>query len=87
LDGGEPHEGFKGCGEVLEVLGEAAISPEPGEGALDYRAAGENLAELARRGGCRRLPSVARIARAVAQEVDRRLRQGHGEPGRGSAQF
>jgi hypothetical protein len=26
---------FEGAGKVLEVLGEAAISPEPGESALD----------------------------------------------------
>ena len=38
LDGREGHEGGQGLGKVLEVLGEAAISPEPREGALDHPA-------------------------------------------------
>ena len=36
LDGREGHEGGRGLGKVLEVLGEAAISPEPREGALNH---------------------------------------------------
>ena len=39
MDGGERNEGGQVFGKVLEVLGEPPVSPEPGEGALDYPAA------------------------------------------------
>ena len=32
----ESDEGGEGFREVLEVLGETPVAPEPGEGALDY---------------------------------------------------
>lgn len=42
LDGSERYEGLQRRGEVLEILSEAAISPEPGEGALGHPAAGKD---------------------------------------------
>ena len=39
LDGSEGDKGGEGFGEVLEILGETPVAPEPGEGALDHPAA------------------------------------------------
>jgi hypothetical protein len=36
LDGGEGDEGGEDSGEVLEILGETPVAPEPGKGALDH---------------------------------------------------
>ena len=38
----EPEEGDGGAGEVVEVFGEPAAAPEPGEGALDDPAFGKD---------------------------------------------
>ena len=37
LDASERDEGEEGFGEVLEILGEAAVAAEPGEGSFDQR--------------------------------------------------
>src|ERR1700724_1612302 len=42
LDGGEGNEGGQGFGKVLEILGKPPVSAEPGEGALDHPAAGQD---------------------------------------------
>ena len=39
MDRSDGDEGGDGFGEVLEVLGEAPVAPEPGEGAFDHPAA------------------------------------------------
>src|ERR1700720_4554774 len=39
LDGSEGNEGGQSFREVLKILGETPVSPEPGEGALDHPAA------------------------------------------------
>src|SRR5690349_22626005 len=36
LPAGDRDEGGEGTGEIFKVLGETAIAPEPGEGALDH---------------------------------------------------
>jgi hypothetical protein len=42
LAAGEGNEGGQDFGEILEVLGETPVSAEPGEGALDHTAAGQD---------------------------------------------
>jgi hypothetical protein len=39
---GESNEGLPSAGKVLEVVGEAVISPQPGESALDHPATGSD---------------------------------------------
>src|SRR5260370_13290505 len=64
-DGGEGNQGLQGPSKVLEVLGEAAISPEPGKRALGQPATAGQRCRSCRR--CARRSPCATPARLHAE--------------------